>query len=201
MHFGALQQPVPLIQRRFVRKRRKRTQKIVKTAQRARERLVDILYEQRFGLLVGKMRLEVVVGSKQLILTLKLSATMRQLAVELIELMNVLGKKGAPAHQRKGTIHHIGLRNHGKGMHTTVLLCAQLIAHAIGKRLRCWRSVRHLKITCHDLEVKRQRIEDARNVVIRGETPLSRQISRTTTQKMQYTREKLSLHAHGTRSA
>ena len=76
------------------------------------------------------MRLKVVVGGEQLVLALQLHATTRQLTVKLVELRHVLGKQGRSAQQWKGTVHHIGIGRHGKGMGATVLLGPQLLAHA-----------------------------------------------------------------------
>jgi len=76
------------------------------------------------------MRLKVVVGGEQLVLALQLHATMRQLAIELVELRDVLGKQGRSAQQWKGTVHYIGIGRHGKGMGTPVFLGPQLFAHA-----------------------------------------------------------------------
>ena len=86
--------------------------------------------QQGLGLLICQMRLKVVVGGKQLVLALQLHATMRQFAIEFVELRHVLGKQRRSTQQRKGAIHHIGIGRHGKGMGAPVLLGPQLLAHA-----------------------------------------------------------------------
>ena len=76
------------------------------------------------------MCLKVVVGGKQLILALQLHATMRQFAIEFVELRDVLGKESRSTQQRKGAIHYIGIGRHGKGVSVPVLLDPQLLTHA-----------------------------------------------------------------------
>ena len=86
--------------------------------------------QQGLGLLICQMRLKVVVGGEQLVLTLQLHATMCQFTVKLVELRHVLGKQGRSAQQWEGTVHYIGIGRHGKGMGAAVLLDPQLLAHA-----------------------------------------------------------------------
>ena len=80
--------------------------------------------------MVCQVRLKVVVGSEQLVLTLQLHATVCQFTVKLVEIRHVLGKQGRSTQQWKGTVHHIGIGRHGKGMGVAVLLGPQLLAHA-----------------------------------------------------------------------
>ena len=80
--------------------------------------------------MICQVRLKVVVGGEQLILALQLHATMCQFTVKLVELRHVLGKQGRSAQQRKGSVHHIGIGRHGKGMGMPVFLGPQLFAHA-----------------------------------------------------------------------
>ena len=80
--------------------------------------------------MVCQVRLKVVVGGEQLILTLQLHTTMCQFTVKLVEIRHVLGKQGRSAQQWKGTVHHIGIGLHGKGMGMPVFPGSQLFAHA-----------------------------------------------------------------------
>ena len=134
-HLGALQHAVTLVRRRLIGQRRQRAQQVVHLFERAGKRLVHVLDQQGLGLLVCQMRLKVVVGREQFVLALQLHATMRQLAVELVEFRHVLGKQGRSAQQRKGAIHHIGIRRHGKGVGMPMLLGPQLLAYALWRWL------------------------------------------------------------------
>ena len=129
-HLGALQHAVALVRRRFVGQRRQRAQQVVHPFERAGKRLIHVLDQQGLGLLICQVRLKVVVGSEQLVLTLQLHATVCQFTVKLVEIRHVLGKQGRSAQQWKGTVHHIGIGRHGKGMGAAVRLGPQLLAHA-----------------------------------------------------------------------
>ena len=151
----------------LVGKRRQRAQQAVHLIERAGKRPVHILNQQRLGLLVCQMRLKVIVGREQFVLTLQFHTPIRQLAIELVEFRDLLGKESRPAQQRKSSIHHIGGRRHGKGVGTPVLLRTKLFAHIWRDWSRHRRGICHLQVARQNLEIERQGIEDAGDIVIR----------------------------------
>ena len=134
------------MRRRLVGQRRQRAQQVVHPFERAGKRLVHVLDQQGLGLLICQVRLKVVVGSEQLVLTLQLHATVCQFTVKLVEIRHVLGKQGRSAQQRKGSVHYIEIGLHGKGMGMPVFLGSQLFAHARRHWLRHRRGIDFLQV-------------------------------------------------------